>query len=122
MQTLWSAAMDQRIKKALISGYMYGAADSLLVMNNNCSCNYVPDLWDHFDLGDIGSMIAPRPLVIQSCSEDNLNGKRGMINVMEQMDIIRNAYKLYGKESEVIHDIRPGGHSWHHIDLEKIPG
>ena len=82
------------------------------------TCNLA--LWEHFDMGDPGSMIAPRPLVIQSCIDDKLNGSRGMINVTEQVDIIRNAYRLLGKESNLYNDIKPGGHSWHKVDLDKI--
>ena len=58
----------------------------------------VPHLWEHFDMGDIASLIAPRPLLIQSCRDDNLNGPRGLRNVQEQVDIVRKIYALYGKE------------------------
>ena len=120
MQTLYLAALDERIRQAYISGYMYGFRDSLLILNNNCSCNYVPGLWEHFDMGDIACMIAPRPLFIQSCSEDHLNGPGGMTNVYEQMDIIKKAYELYGKEEHLVHDIRQGGHHFHDEPIAEI--
>lgn len=113
MQTMWAAAMDERIRCAVISGYLYGYRDSLLILNGNCSCNYVPHLWEHFDMGDIASLIAPRPLLIQSCGEDHLNGPRGMDNVLEQLAIVGRAYKLYGKEERLMHDVREGDHCWH---------
>ncbi len=113
MQTLWLAALDERVKRAVISGYLYGYRDSLLVLNGNCSCNYVPGLWRYLDMGDIGSLIAPRALTVQSCREDHLNGGRGLENVLEQTDIIRRAYALYGKETLFFHDIREGGHCFH---------
>jgi len=118
MQALWAAAMDERIKKVLISGYMYGYKDSLLTLNGNCNCNYIPHLWEHFDMGDIASLIAPRKLFIQSCRNDHLNGPRGMDNVYEQIDIIKKAYALYGKENDLIHDIREGEHCFHQEILE----
>jgi len=120
MQTLWLAALDDRVRQVMISGYLYGYRDSLLVLNGNCSCNYVPHLWEHVDMGDIGSLIAPRPLMIQSCREDHLNGPRGLINVEEQYEIIRNAYKLYGKEDRLFHDVREGGHCWHEEGLREF--
>ncbi len=113
MQTLWAAAMDDRIKQAVISGYLYGYRDSLLILNSNCSCNYVPGLWEHFDMGDIASLIAPRPLLVQSCRGDHLNGPRGLQNVMEQMEIVRAAYALYGQEQRLRHDVREGDHCFH---------
>lgn len=120
MQTLYFTALDDRVKNVLISGYMYGFKDSLMILNGNCSCNYVPHLWEHFDMGDIGSLIAPRNLMIQSCREDHLNGPRGLENVYEQLEIIRDAYRLYGAQERIAHDIQEGGHCWHDENLAKI--
>ncbi|MFA9465614.1 MAG: dienelactone hydrolase family protein [Velocimicrobium sp.] len=119
MQTLWLAALDDRVELAIISGYMYGYRDALMTLNHNCSCNYVPNLWEHLDMGDIGSLIAPRPLLIQSCKDDRLNGPRGIINAIEQVDIIRKAYKLMGAPEVVIHEICEGTHQWHGEKLEE---
>lgn len=119
MQTLWLAAMDERIRQAFISGYMYGYKDALLKLNGNCSCNYVPGLWKLVDMGDIGSLIAPRPLVVQSCTEDRLNGERGIVNAKEQVEIIRAAYGLFGKEELVRHEICGGGHQFHSEHLSE---
>lgn len=113
MQTLWLSALDERVKLCGISGYLYGYRDSLLKLHGNCSCNYVPHLYEHVDMGDIGSLIAPRPVWIQSCREDHLNGERGMENVLEQVDIMRAAYRLFGMEEYPLHDIRDGGHCFH---------
>ena len=38
MQTLWLSALDERVRWAIVSGYLYGVRDSLLELNNNCSC------------------------------------------------------------------------------------
>lgn len=113
MQTLWISALDDRVKRVIISGYLYGFKEALMVRNGNCNCNYVPRLWEHFDCGDIASLIAPRPLAVQSCRDDHLNGPRGLTNVVEQLDIVRAAYARYGKEQYPIWDVRPGEHCWH---------
>ena len=113
MQTLWLCALDDRVKLAVISGYLYGYKDSLLTLCGNCSCNYVPQLWRHYDMGDIASLIAPRPLVVQSCRGDHLNGPRGLQNVLEQMDIVRRAYDLYGASDRIVHDVCEGEHRFH---------
>lgn len=118
MQTLWLSAFDDRIDLAVISGYLYGYRDSLLSLNRNCSCNYVPHLWEYLDMGDIASLIAPRPLWIQSCRDDRLNGPRGLENVREQVEIVRSAYRWYGAEERLIHEICEGGHQWHGENLE----
>ncbi len=113
MHTLYLAALDERIRKAVISGYFYGFRDSLLLLNGNCACNYVPGLWEHFDMGDILAMYAPRPVIIQSCREDHLNGPRGLVNVTEQVEIAKQAYRILGREENLIFDIREGQHHFH---------
>ena len=118
MQTLWLAALDQRVRLAVISGYLYGYRDALLRLNENCSCNYVPHLWEHLDMGDIASLIAPRPLLVQSCREDRLNGPRGLVNVLEQMETVRAAYERLGAPQKLIHEVCEGPHRWHGEHLQ----
>lgn len=108
--TLYLAALDPRVCKAFVSGYLYGVDDSLLHLNGNCSCNYTPGLWRLLDMGDIASLIAPRPLLVQSCEEDHLNGSRGLKNVDEQLEIVRDAYKLLGRRDGLRHEVCPGEH------------
>ena len=117
MQTLWLAALDDRIKMAAVSGYLYGYRDALLTLNSNCSCNYVPHLWEYLDMGDIASLIAPRPLWVQSCRDDRLNGPRGIVNAEEQVDIARRAYALLGVPDHLLHEICSGTHQWHEEHL-----
>jgi len=117
MQTLWLGALDFRVKQLIISGYLYGYKDSLLTLNGNCSCNYVPHLMEYYDMGDIASLLAPRPVTIQSCTEDHLNGSRGIVNVEEQLEIMKKAYACYQKENRLIWDVCPGSHQWHEENL-----
>lgn len=117
MQTLWLSALDDRVQLAVISGYLYGYKDSLLTLCGNCSCNYVPKLWLHYDMGDIASLIAPRPLVIQSCRGDHLNGPRGLQNVLEPVAELQKVYALYHAEGRLRHDICEGEH---HFDSAHI--
>ena len=113
MQTMYLSALDDRISQSVISGYFYGFRDSLMILNDNCSCNYVPGLWEHFDMGDILSLFAPKPVLIQSCRNDHLNGPRGLVNVTEQLAILKNNYALFGAIERIVHDIREGEHCFH---------
>lgn len=112
-QSLWLAALDDRIAAAAVSGYFYGYHDALLVLNENCSCNYVPHLWETVDMGDLGALIAPRPLIVETGDRDSLNGPRGAINAAEQFEVTRRAYRLLGAEACCRHRICPGEHRWY---------
>ena len=119
LQTLWASALDERVRCAVISGYLYGYKESLLDQHRNCSCNYVPGLYEYVDMGDIAALIAPRPLLIETGNRDGLNGASGLANVTPQVEIIRSAYRLVGDEGLVYHDIFEGEHRWNGV--EAIP-
>jgi len=116
-QTLWLTALDDRVKCAVISGYFHGFKGTIL-RTNKCGCNYLPHLWEYVDVGDIGALIAPRPLLIESGAEDPLNGERGLDDVAEQLAITREAYRFFGAEDRLWHHVFPGGHRW---DGGKLP-
>jgi hypothetical protein len=116
MQTLWATALDTRITHAIISGYFYGYKESLLELFGNCSCNTVPHLYEYVDMGDIGALIAPRPLFIESGNRDPLNGSGGLKNVYSQVKIVKNAYRLLRAEKRFKHVIFDGEHRWNGIE------
>ena len=119
LQTLWASALDERIACAVISGYLYGYKEALLDLHNNCACNYVPHLYEYADMGDIGALIAPRPVLIETGTEDPLNGPSGVKNVISQVNIMRRAYRLLGATRAVKHDVFEAPHRWHGV--EAIP-
>ena len=112
LQTLYFVAMEDRIAYAACSGYFYGFRQALLELYN-CSCNYIPHMWENFDVGDLGSLIAPRPFVIETGDADPLNGKDGLGNVKPYVEQVRSAYRLFGCEDLLCHDIFEGPHMWH---------
>ncbi len=112
MQALLAAALDSRVRFAATSGYFYGYHDSLLVLNENCDCNYVPGLWNAVDMGDLGALVAPRALAVESGDSDRLSGKRGLANVTEQLETTRRAYRLLGAEHNLTHHVFAGPHRW----------
>ena len=118
-QTLFLSAIDRRVTCAVVSGYFYGVRDSLLEMPGNCDCNVVPRLWQDFDMGDIGALIAPRPLLIETGDQDPLNGANGVKNVSSQLRITGKAYRLLGARNHLIHDVFAGQHRWNGV--EAIP-
>ena len=114
LQTLYATALDDRIACATISGYFYGVRESLLDMIC-CNCNYIPHLFEYADMGDIGALIAPRPLCIETGTVDELNGASGLANVESQVRIARAAYDLLGAAGNLVHDVFEGPHRWNGI-------
>jgi hypothetical protein len=112
MQTLDLAAIDTRVKAAVVSGYFYGVREALQVTNGHCMCNMVPHLWEHFDMGDIAALIAPRGLLIETGDADPLNGASNLANVKSQVAITRKTFAAFGVSSKLRHHIFKGNHRW----------
>jgi hypothetical protein len=72
-----------------------------------------PRITEEIDLGDIASLIAPRPLLVETGTEDGLNGASGLGNVYPQIRTIRKAYRLFGTQKMLCHDVFEGAHRWH---------
>jgi hypothetical protein len=60
--TTFAAALEPRIKAALISGYLNTFRDSILSLSH-CIDNYVPGILNWCEMYDVAGLIAPRPLV-----------------------------------------------------------
>jgi len=111
-QTLYLSALDSRVKAAVVSGYFYGVKDSLIRIANHCFCNCVPRLWTYADMGDLGGLIAPRGLLIETGDRDSLNGKSGVGNTTTQVDYTRKVYRAMGCPGQLAHHVFSGGHVW----------
>lgn len=121
-QSLFLAAADERVQAAVTSVWFYGFKDAHIGLPHNCSCNYVPGLALEFDCCDIGSMIAPRALQIETGWRDYLSSRKtGLGNVISQFENTRKSYALYGREEKLMLYVFDGGHGcvpWN----SEIPG
>ncbi|MCL2415682.1 MAG: dienelactone hydrolase family protein [Defluviitaleaceae bacterium] len=109
-QTLWAAAMDERIKTALVAGYFHGFRDPLL-KNNLCGCNFVPKFWEKWSITDLAALITPRNLYIESGLSDPLHGPSGMENVVPFVNELRQIYRLFDTDN-LYHHIFEGSHEY----------
>jgi hypothetical protein len=107
------AAADERVSCAVTSGWYYGFKDAYLMHGDNCPCNIVPFMWKYFDCADIGAMIAPRPLYIESGTNDPHNGPTlGYDNVTSQVSITKDAYESLGAAENLLHTAHDSGGIW----------
>ena len=112
LNTMWIAALDERIRLAVISGYVHGYYNSILE-THLCACNFVPGLWNAADLPDIASLIAPRPLFVENGREDPESGPEGIADPTEQVRKIRSVYRLFGAKKLVEQSVPEGTHAWY---------
>lgn len=112
LQTLFLAALDERVRAAVVSGYFYGVKESLLEQAGNCDCNIVPGLWLYADMGDLGGLVAPRGLFIETGDVDPLNGRSGLENVYPQVALSHRAFAGLGAGGQIEHHVFHGPHRW----------
>jgi dienelactone hydrolase len=69
--TTFAAALEPRIKAALVSGYLNTFRDSILSLSH-CIDNYVPGILNWAEMYDVAGLIAPRALFVESGDKDNI--------------------------------------------------
>src|SRR4029079_11288623 len=69
--TLFTAALEPRIKVAMVSGYLNTFRDSVGSLAH-CVDNYVPGILNWAEMYDIAGLIAPRPLFAESGERDRI--------------------------------------------------
>lgn len=114
---LWLAVMEDKINKAIVSGFFHSFKDTL-IYQNRCGCNFIPNQWKYVDMGDILALAAPKEIYLETGNEDKLNGIRGIEGVLEQIEIADKCYRLFNKEVEV--NICNGAHKWYGSQMNKI--
>ena len=106
MHTLFSSCIDTRIKASVISGYYSTFQDSILAMHH-CACNYVPGLGRFGEMHDLIGLIAPRPVLIEAGSHDNIFPIRA---VRKAVATARDVYGVFGARDAVHADLFEGRH------------
>jgi hypothetical protein len=103
---MWTAAIDERIATAVVSGAFSRFADTL-IESDECACQVVPGLLPVADLPDVISLIAPRPLLLQQGLADQ---HATPAVVAEAFAVVRRAYAVAGAPNAVELDQFAGGH------------
>jgi dienelactone hydrolase len=69
--TFLTAALDPRVKAAVVSGYYNTFRDSVVSISH-CMDNYVPGLLRYAEMWDIAGLIAPRAFFAESGTRDDI--------------------------------------------------
>jgi len=106
--TTFTAALEERLKVAVISGYFCQWRASILAMPH-CECNYVPGILRYVECGDLAGLIAPRPLLISAGDRDPIFPLAG---VREAFSTAERIYSVLGVRDRLELEVFSGQHVW----------
>ena len=107
--TLYTAALDERVKCTVVSGYLNSFESYAIGLGNTCGAQTPAGLLSYGEMSDIGCMIAPRPLLIESGTGDDgfpIDASR------EAAGAVSRAYGVAGVPDRFDVDEFDGGHQW----------
>lgn len=114
--TFYASCFDERVSMSIPSCAVCTYDDSIMAMYH-CPCNFIPNIRKYFNMGDLGCLIAPRPLIVVCGINDEIFPLHG---VETSFEIIRKAYKKAGKE-DLCHLVKgDGGHQFYPDDAWPI--
>jgi dienelactone hydrolase len=108
--TLWLSALDERISVVVPACYFCSFKHSILGMLH-CECNYVPNVLEYAEMGDLAALIAPRPMRIIAGERDPIFPIEG---VRQQFETLKRAYDLLGAPEHLSLTVHPGEHAYNH--------
>lgn len=111
--TLFLTAVDERVAACVVSGYFSSWAESHKMPWNMCGSQVLPGMLGKIEHIDVASLIAPRPVLFESGTEDYLFP---VAAASEGVDQLRRVYAHLGCADRVQHDIFEGDHQWHGVE------
>ncbi|MDB5325223.1 MAG: hypothetical protein JWM57_792 [Phycisphaerales bacterium] len=108
MTAMYAAALDERLKLAMLSCSVARFADSIITIGH-CECNAVPGIYTQLEMADILAAIAPRPLVIVNGREDPIFP---LASARKVFGTVRRAYTAAGVKADVRLIEGDGGHRY----------
>jgi dienelactone hydrolase len=107
--TLFLAALDDRVAAAVVSGYFNAWRDCAVVPWNMCGSQVAPGIVSAFDHADVAAAVAPRPLLVENGTEDDIFPADA---ARREMTKVRAVYDTLGASDRLDHDVFEGGHRW----------
>jgi len=104
--TLFAAALEPRLRVAMVSGYLNTFRDSVGSLAH-CVDNYVPGILNWAEMHDVAGLIAPRPLFVESGERDRIFPLQASV---ESFRAVREIYQVFGAGDRVEHEVFPDEH------------
>ena len=109
--TLFAAAMEPRIRAAMVSGYLNTFRASIMSMSH-CIDNYVPGILRWAEMYDVAGLIAPRPLFSEAGDRDPIFPVEAS---RESFARVRKVYEVFGASEAAQQEIFAGVHEFHGV-------
>ena len=106
--TLFAAALEPRLRVALVSGYLNTFRDSVGSLAH-CVDNYVPGILNWAEMHDVAGLVAPRPLFVESGERDAIFPLQASL---ESVAAVREIYRVFAADDRIEHEVFPGEHSF----------
>jgi dienelactone hydrolase len=110
--TLFTAALDDRVAAAVVSGYFSSWAGSHKMPWNMCGSQVTWGMLGRLEHEDLGALVAPRPLLIESGTEDMLFPVAAAREAVRRTGLV---YAELGADDRLVHDVFEGEHQWHGV-------
>jgi len=107
--SLLTAAVDERVKVAVVSAYFNTFRDSIVSISH-CPDNYVPGLLQDMEMYDLSGLVAPRALFVESGRNDRIFPIAGSQTAAAKA---RAIYQAFGVPERFGYEIHEGGHEVH---------
>jgi dienelactone hydrolase len=106
--TLFAAALEPRLKVAMVSGYLNTFRDSIGSLAH-CVDNYVPGILNWAEMHDVAGLVAPRPLFVESGEKDRIFPVQASV---ESFRAVREIYTVFGAADRVEQEVFPDEHTF----------
>jgi dienelactone hydrolase len=106
--TLFSAALEPRIRAALVSGYLNTFRDSIGSISH-CMDNYVPGILNWAEMYDIAGLIAPRALFVESGTKDDIFPVEASVASFKK---VSRVYEVFGSSDRAKQEVFNEAHSF----------
>lgn len=106
--SFYAACYDERIKISVPSCAFCDYKSSIMAMHH-CTCNYIPNAYQWFEMQDLSALIAPREFVAVAGKEDPIFPIEGVRTAFET---VKKIYEKAGAKDNCKLIETPKGHWW----------
>jgi predicted peptidase len=107
---LFLAAVDRRVSAAVVSGYFSSWAESHKMPWNMCGSQVLPGMLGTMEHVDVGALVAPRPLFVETGRDDPLFP---VAAAERSIGRLRRVYGHLGADGQLVHEVSEGEHQWY---------